>query len=58
MKLIEAKKEQVRLAQENLRKTKEKIEMLKKEKEKEKEKDKEKDKKKEVVKDGKEKEKE
>lgn len=34
--MIEAKKEKVRLAQENLRKTKERIEMLKKEKEKEK----------------------
>lgn len=54
--MIEAKKEQVRLAQENLRKTKEKIEMLKKAKENDKEKEKEK--KKEVAKDGKEKAKE
>ena len=39
--MIEAKKEKVRLAQENLRKTKERIEMLKKEKEKEKDREKE-----------------
>jgi len=35
--MIEAKKEKVRMAQESLRKTKEKIELLKKEKENEKE---------------------